>query len=375
MSLSKEKQESSLIINNLIYENKLIKSIDSDDLKLDDTFIIKKTNYYEILFSILFGQLLSLLSVGNGYFNQYVQNKKKLITPLLLNASYYLLLFILYGIIILKLKIAKPKLIYIIISIFDTQANYINIFIFSFSIFEYPYIINVLSSIWSVLFTLILIKTKKYLINHILGIIICLIGVFLLFLGTFNSFQDFIDMFKNFNNQMKGLLLSVLVSILYGLNAVLLEKYITNDREIQKYCSWLGIIGFCLSIVQSFIPISSDGFEFKILVKIGFDSNAIIICWILSAISLAAITSLTPFYIRLYSANLFNISLLFTIFWSFIIDSLFIKNDFKFKWFFVFYFIGFFIVIVGTIIFSREDRITIEEIPDDESSSSKESKD
>ena len=293
-----------------------------------------------------------------------------------MNASYYLLLFILYGIIILKLKITKPKLIYIIISIFDTQANYINIFIFSFSIFEYPYIINVLSSIWSVLFTLILIKTKKYLINHILGIIICLIGVFLLFLGTFNSFQDFIDMFKNFNNQMKGLLLSVLVSILYGLNAVLLEKYIINDREIQKYCSWLGIIGFCLSIAQSFIPISSDGFEFKILFKKKGVDLSIIICWILSALSLAAITSLTPFYIKLYSANLFNISLLFTIFWSFIIDSLFIKNDFKFKWFFIFYFIGFFIVIVGTIIFSREDRITIEEIPDDVSSSSnKESKD
>ena len=123
MSLSEEKQVSSLPPNSLSYENKLIKSIDSDDLKLDDTFIIKKTNYYEILFSILFGQLLSLLSVGNGYFNQYVQNKKKLVTPLLLNASYYLLLFILYGIIILKLKIAKPKLIYIIISIFDTQAN------------------------------------------------------------------------------------------------------------------------------------------------------------------------------------------------------------------------------------------------------------
>ena len=374
MSLSEEKQESPLTPNNLAYENRLIKSIDSDDLKLDDTFIIKKSNYYEIIFSILFGQLLSLLCVGNGYFNQYVQNERDIVTPLLLNASYYFLLFILYGVIILKLKITKPKLIYIIISISDTQANYINIFIFSFAKFEYPYIINVLSSIWSVLFTLIMIKTKKYLINHIIGIIICLIGVFLLFLGTFDSFSDFIDMFKSFNNQMKGLLLSVFVSILYGLNAVLLEKYITNDREIQKYCSWLGIIGFGLSIVQSFIPISKDGFEFQILLKSKFDFR-IIICWIFSSISLAGMTSLTPFYIKLYSANLFNISLLFTIFWSFVIDSLFIENKFHFKAFFVFYFLGFFIVIVGTIIFSRKDRVTVEEIPEDESSNTNESRD
>lgn len=373
MSLSEENQVPSLTPKNSGYENKLIKSIDSDDLKLDDTFITKKTNYYDIIFSILFGQLLSLLCVGNGYFNQYIQNKREIVTPLLLNASYYILLFILYGIIILRFKITKPKLIYIIISIFDTQANYINIFIFSFAKFEYPYIINVLSSIWSVLFTLILIKTKKYLINHILGIIICLIGVFLLFLGTFDSFDSFIDMFKSFNNQMKGLLLSVLVSILYGLNAVLLEKYIINDREIQKYCSWLGIIGFCLSIIQSFIPISSDGFEFKILFNSNFDSR-ILICWIFSSISLAGMTALTPFYIKLYSANLFNISLLFTIFWSFVIDSLFIENSFHFKGFFVFYFVGFFIVIVGTIIFSRKDRVSVEETPEEESSNTNESR-
>ena len=336
-----------------------IKSMESEEYSPDDLKNNKSKNY-TILFAILFGQLLSLLCVGNGYCSQYIQNKRNIVTPLLLNASYYFLIFIIYGTVILKLKIQKPKIIYIILSIFDTQANYINIFIFSFVKFEYPYIINILSSMWSVLFTIILIKRYRYLNNHIYGILICLFGIFLLFLGTFESFGSFINMFKSFNEQIKGLLLSILVSILYGLNAVLMEKYLLDDKEIKAYCSWLGIVGFSISLIQSFIPISDDGFEFKILFNNKFDFK-IFICWVLAALSLAAMTSLSPFYIQKYSANMFNISLLFTIFWSFVIDSLFIVDDFKFYGFCSFFIIGFIIVIIGTVIFSRKDRLNVEE--------------
>ena len=358
MLLSEEKISSSSNPNKPETESKEIKSLYSEEqLDINNK---KKSSLFIILMSILFGQLLSLLCVGNGYFSQYIQNKRGIVTPLLLNAGYYILIFILYGIIILKLKLQKPKIIYIILSISDTQANYINIFIFSFINFEYPYIINVLSSMWSVLFTLIFLKKYKYLKNHVYGIIICLIGVFLLFLGTFKSFDDFITMFKSFNEQIKGLLLCILVSILYGLNAVLMEKYILTDEEIKSYCSWLGLVGFFVSIIQSFIPIGDNGFEFQILFNSDFDFP-IFICWVLSAISLATMTSISPFYIQKYSANMFNISLLFTIFWSFVIDALFIVDDFTFYGFCSFFIIGFIVVIFGTVVFSSKDRVEIKE--------------
>ena len=363
--LLEEKNLSSSDPNTLEKENLAIKSIKSEEYYHNNSKMNQKSLYI-ILFSILFGQLLSLLCVGNGYFAQYIQNKRNIVTPLLLNSSYYFLIFILYGIAILKLKIQKPKIIYIILSISDTQANYINIFIFSFIKFEYPYIINILSSLWSVIFTLILIQRYKYLKNHIYGIIICIIGVFFLFLGTFESFNSFIKMFKGFNNEIKGLLLSILISILYGLNAVLMEKFILTDDEIKSYCSWLGIIGFSVSIFQSFIPISDDGFEFKLLFNSNFEFP-IFICWLLSAISLAFMTSLSPFYIQKYSANMFNISLIFTIFWSFVIDALFIVEDFHFYGFCFLFFIGFIFVIIGTIIFSHKDRVNIEEFNNIES--------
>ena len=98
-----------------------------------------------------------------------------------------------------KCKIKKPRLIYIILSVLDTQSNFINIFLFSIIPFDYPYIINILSTIWTVVFTLILIKTYKYLKNHIFGIVLCFVGVISMILGTFNSIEDLKNHFKDFN--------------------------------------------------------------------------------------------------------------------------------------------------------------------------------
>ena len=70
-------------------------------------------------------------------------------------------------------------------------------------------------------------------------------------------------------------------------------------------------------------------------------------------------TSLSPLYIQKFQAVNFNISLVFTIFWSFIIKSLFIENEsgFEWHWFNILYFIGFIIIISGTVIFFLKDRV------------------
>ena len=349
--ISEENEENNNSLARPLFINN--ENIITDNNKNKSCSKIKK-----ILFAILFGQILSLLSVGNGYFVEEIQKEKKVEVPLLINASYYFIIFFLYFF-ISKCKIKKPKWIYIILSVLDTQANFINIYIFSFIDFRYPYIINVLSTIWTVMFTLIIIRIYKYLLNHIVGIILCIIGVFLVFLGTFGKIDDFVDMFNSFNDEIKGLLLSLLVSILYGLNSVLMEKYISNENdEIKSYCTWLGIFGFGISIIESFIPKGGNEFEFKILfvTKINSIDKFVIIYWILAAILLAALTALSPFYIQKFSATMFNISLVFTILWSFIIDLILIKKEFNFGWLIILYFVGFVIVIVGTVIFNLKER-------------------
>ena len=83
----------------------------------------------------------------------------------------------------------------------------------------------------------------------------------------------------------------------------------------------------------------------------------VIIFWILSSICLAAMTSLSPFYIQKFGATMFNISLVFTVLWAYIIDSIFINKKYEFYWLNIFYFIGFIIIIIGTVIFMRKERI------------------
>ena len=211
-----------------------------------------------------------------------------------MNTTYYFLIFLIYFF-ISKCKIRKPRLIYIILSILDTQSCLINTYLFSFIHFDYPYIMSMLSIIWTVIFSMILLRTYKYLINHFFGMIIWLIGVIAMILGTFNSIKDLKDDFNDFGDNIIGLILCLIASIINGLNAVLMEKYISSENEeIKSYRIWLGIFGFFISVLEGFIPKGDYDIEYKILFHDNKDKidSEIMIFWILSAICLAAMTSL-----------------------------------------------------------------------------------
>ena len=352
--------------NNSLVESLLRNNNNVDNNNSEQNIERKNKNIRKIILSIIFGQFLALLSVGNGFFAKKIQGQKEekgkeIVIPLLLNSTYYIFLFFVYFF-ISKCKIGKPRLIYIILSLSDTQANFINVFVFSFGNFKfyYPFIMNILSTIWAVVFTLILLRIYKYLKMHIFGLILCLIGVFAMLLGSFNEFNKFIEMFKEFDTDVKGLLLCLVVSILYGLNAVLIEKYIsTENDEIKSYCIWLGIFGFCISALEALIPIDDHQNEYKILFYDKKDNIdiSVIIFWILSAVCLTGITTLSPLYIQKFQATMFNISLVFTVFWSYILDPFFNELHFEWHWLNILYFIGFIIIIIGTVIFSLKDRV------------------
>lgn len=361
----KKSQSESLISSN--NSETILNHINNNNINnnSDEQSCLKHSNIKTVLLSIIFGQMLALLSVGNGYFVKEIQNNIN--TPLLINSCFYFLLFLIYFF-ISKCKIRKPKWIYLILSIFDSQANFVNVYVFSFIDFKFPFIINVLCTVWVVIFTLILIRTYRYLMNHLIGIILFIVGVCATFIGTFDEdkFNEFKNIFTSFNKDLGGLLLCLLVSILYGLNSVLLEKYIsTENEEIISYCTWLGIFGFFISLLEAFIPKKSeDGMEmeYKILYSTKSDNldKTVIIYWILSAIFLAAMTSLAPYYIQKYQATMYNISLVFTVFWSFIIDiiqTIILTGSYEFAYLQILYFVGFIIIIIGTIIFFKRDRV------------------
>ncbi len=135
----------------------------------------------------------------------------QIVTPFLLTSSYYFILGLIWILIFRKIK--KPKLSYILITIFDSQGNFLNIYAFSIIHFNYPFIINVSSVFWTCLFTWIFIKKYKYRRIHIIGVSISLIGVVVTLYGTIRLLGDKDNIFDN----MKGLILCLSASICYSM--------------------------------------------------------------------------------------------------------------------------------------------------------------
>lgn len=295
-----------------------------------------KTNYTKIILGLLIGQLLSILSVLNGLCSQYLETKRNFLIPLLLTTSYYFLLFITW--IITTREIHRPKLIYIILTIIDSQANFINVYTFSLIQFEYPFIINFSSSIWTFLLTIVFIKKYKYKIIHYISILISFIGILLAMLGTLHSLSDISAMFTN----IKGLLLCLFTSILYAVSVILQEMYLDENENIYHYFPWFGIIGTVITFCESFV----FGELNKMIDYTNYDLYTII-AFIGFGIILVTFTSISPFFIKKFSALMFNIGLASTVFWSYI-GNLIMNNEGDKN---VFYFIGFVIIVSGLVLF------------------------
>jgi len=184
------------------------------DIKNQNSNTMYNTQNYTsiiIIFNIIIGQVLALIGVGNAAISKIIENDLNFVIPLLLTASYYLLLFLFW--IIVKRKIKYPKFSYILITIFDSQANFLNIYAFSVIHFNYPFIINVSCVFWTCIFTCLFIKKYRYTPFNIIGVVVTLLGVIITLVGTFTKLSDAEIIFDN----LKGLLLCLAASVCYSM--------------------------------------------------------------------------------------------------------------------------------------------------------------
>ena len=333
--LDKDSKIYPIIPNDSSYENEIIEGA---------TVVVPKQspNYKKIILGLIIGQVLSILSVMNGLCSQYLEIKRMLMIPLILNSIYYLFLFILW--IIITRKVEKPKIIYIIIAIIDSQANFICVYTFGAVKFEYPFIINFSSSIWSFFMTLIFVKKYKYRLIHFISVLISLIGVVLTLVGTFKNLSDVSLMFQN----VKGLLLCLASSILYAITSILQEIYLDKNENIRNYFVWTGGLGTLITFLESFIFS-----ELNILINYTNYDFWIIFAMICFGLILMGFASIAPFYIGKFSAVMFNVGLASTVFWSYIGNLILNGDEANEKN--VFYFVGFAIIIIGLVIFYYRD--------------------
>lgn len=163
-----------------------------------------------IYFNMILGQFLAILGVGNATLSKIIEKDSQFVYPFLLTSSYYFLLALFW--LIIKRKIKFPKFSYILITIFDSQANFLNIYAFSVIHFNYPFIINISSVLWTCILTCLFIKKYRYKKYHIIGVILCMIGVGVSLYSSYRQLQDDTKL-----DNLKGLLFSLGASVCYSL--------------------------------------------------------------------------------------------------------------------------------------------------------------
>jgi hypothetical protein len=134
------------------------------------------------------------------------------------------------------------------------------------------------------------------------------------------------------------------VRVFYISSSVVQEIYFKSGKDIYEFFPWLGIIGFGITLIESFFmqEIFSVFYTYTFTLEIG-------LLWLGFVVTLVCFTSIAPFFIKRCSASMFNISLVSQIFWSYLVEVLFGDSAPKSYE----YYIGFCIIIIGIYFFNK----------------------
>ena len=284
---------------------------------LEENFITKssttstKKKTKSIIIPILIGQGIAILGVVNGLASTIIENNYKLQFPITLTLLYYLTLFLVY--LSLEPNLKKPSKYYFLIALFDSQGNMLNIYAFTKLRFSFPFIINFAGYTWTLIITFIFIKAYKYSFQHLYGSLLSIVGIALSIVAILFSDQNNDEIYFN----LLGFFMCIVASFCYSLSSILQEMFLPNE-SVREYFKWLGLSGFILLLIEGFIfGEIIDLFQTTIDVDV-----YLIIVFIVFLGSIIIFTSIVPYFIMKYSASVFGISLLFQIFWSYLIDIL-----------------------------------------------------
>ena len=312
----------------------------------------------KILFTIIFGQFLAMISVGIGKTSTIIEDNFSFDFPILLNLSYYFLFGLFWLCVNRGLK--KPKVFFFLIILFDTQANICKIQAFSKGELNYPIIINGSAVLFSLLFTYMLISKYTYRCYHILAAFITFSGVTLTLYGALN--QTNTDIIEEIKKNKVDLIFALLSSILFSISTVKIDDCFDKGSDIYDFFPWLGLCGAFLIFIESFAFQEPQKFYNKIN---QFDINVKFVLLVFGFLVLFFIFGYaTPFYIRRATNSMFNVSLVSQILWMYVVDCILgkaiaFKNEF--------YYIGCAVILGGIVLFGCFDVVKVkkEEIKED----------
>ena len=323
-------------INNL--HNQIKTSISSTNSSSDEYSDFSDPR--KICYIITLGEIIAILSVSSGEISNKVSESSHRHYGTVLSFIYYLSFGLFW--IIFNHGMTKPKISYFLILLFDTQTNFFKILALSKGDLSYPYIINSSSILFVALLTYIFIKKYKYTWKHFLANFLCFFGIILSFYGVLKGKTSIVD---ELESNYLGFIYSMISAICFTFTIVLMEIYFNNGKEIYNFFPYLGVFGTLIVTIESIIYLKLN----NLVILHNFEIDLIHLMYALLFMIITIILgTMVPFYIKRYSASMYNYFMVSQIFWSYIFKLIFDKKaDVSFL-----FYIGFAIILGSTILFS-----------------------
>ena len=297
------------------------------------------SNPRKIFYIIILGEIIAILSVSSGEISNKIYNSKKRDYGTVLCFIYYLTFGLFWF--IFNHGMTKPKYYYFLILFFDTQTNFFKILALTKGDLSYPYVINSSSILFIALLTYFFIKKYKYTWKHFLATFLCIFGTILAFYGVLKGKDIQTELEENYY----GFIFALISAICFTLTIIFMEIHFKNGKDIYDFFPYLGVFGTLIVFIESIIYFEIN--NLVLLQNFSIDLKHILFVLLFMVISLA-IGTMVPFYIKRYSASIYNFFMVSQIFWSYIFKLIFDK---KTEVSFHFY-IGFSIILGSTILFS-----------------------
>ena len=330
---TKEKNNDNIILTPSI-DNNMSESLKTSISSENSNNLSDFSNPRKIFYIILLGEIIAILSVSSGEISNKIRKKHY---GTVLCFIYYLSFGLFW--ITFNHGFAKPKYYYFLIILFDTQTNFFKILALTDGDLSYPYIINSSSILFIALLTYFFIKKYKYTWKHFLATFLCISGTILAFYGALKGEG------KKIHDILEDFFFSLISAICFTLTIIFMEIYFNKGIEIYNFFPYLGVCGILIVSIESIIYFKIK--NLAILQNFTVDLKHILFTFLFMVISVA-IGTMVPFYIKRYSASIYNFFMVSQIFWSYIFKLIFdkaIKVSFHF-------YIGFSIILGSTILFS-----------------------
>ncbi|KAL4273400.1 hypothetical protein GQ457_13G028340 [Hibiscus cannabinus] len=284
------------------------------------------------------GQFLSLLITSTGFSSSELA-KKGINAPTSQSFLNYVLLAVVYGgVMLYRRQALKAKwYYYVVLGFVDVEANYLVV-----KAYQYTSITSVmLLDCWTIpsvmLLTYIFLKTK-YRFRKVAGVIVCVAGLVMVVFSDVHAGDR-----SGGSNPRKGDLLVIAGATLYAICNVS-EEFLVKNADRVELMSFLGLFGAIISAIQISIVERNE------LKSIHWTAGAAFPFFGFS-LAMFLFYSFVPVLLKMTGSTMLNLSLLTSDMWAVVIR-IFAYHE-KVDWM---YFLAFFAVTVGLIIYSGGDK-------------------